>query len=319
MSRNNNNKFVIPENVKEFSKVTYKKFKKHYGDEYDSKKERKKGYYYYLTDLLPETIVFEVKYGHINQDDVREAKTAIFDKIADPGYIKFLKKELKKGSDIENIKYLPIIIQEMLKVTEAYNNKLLAEDPNADIYKLTDLVELSQLILTKKLKKFEKADINNKALAFDCLSVIPCKSVLKSSQKYRIHVLTNVLYEHAKVEPVPYGKIVDIIAGEQYYPIFCLFSLLERKEKFNNLTEKQKELYVQITNWTFDTMEKKLTNETLYETIKGFVRTCKNDDAKGRGGERRFKLSTLSEVDYPRITKVVNKMILHDDSLKKYL
>jgi len=34
---------------------------------------------------------------------------------------------------------------------------------------------------------------------------------------------------------------------------------------------------------------------------------------------RRYNLSTLVPDDYPKITKVINAMLSHDESIKKYL
>ena len=314
----NNGGVRIPEEVLDFAKVTFKKYKKKYADEYDSKKEVKAAYNMFLVDLLPQTIEFVVKYGYIKQDEVPEIKDAIFSKISDEDFVKFLKKLIKDGEKIENIKLLPIVIKEIVAAANKFNTEELAKNPNAAIVDVTDLVELSQLILKKKLKKFEKEGIDP-ALAFDVLSVIPKDEVLSSSQNYRIHLLMDTLYEHAKSKNIPFATIIDILVGEEYHPLFVVFALLERKEKFGTLTDAQKTLYLDISNWVFNTMEKELSKDQLSEVVNTYIRARRRDESQNKDGNRRYALSTLSETDYPKISAFIKKMIANDDTLQKYL
>ena len=319
-NENNGNGGVrIHDDVLDFAKVTFKKYKKKYSDDYDSKKEVKAGYNMFLVDLLPKTIEFVVKYGYIKQDEVQETKEAIFAKLSEEDFIKFLKKLIKDGEKIENIKLLPIVIKEIVMAANKYNTEELARDPNStSIVDVSDLVELSQIIMKKKLKKFEKEGVDQ-ALAFDILSVIPKDEVLESSQNYRIHMLMDTLYEHAKSKAIPFATIMNILVGEEFYPMFTVFALLERKEKFGTLTDAQKVLYLDISNWVFNTMEKDLTKDQLQEVVNTYIRSRRRDDAQNKDGNRRYALSTLSETDYPRISSFIKKLIANDDSLSKYL
>jgi hypothetical protein len=126
------------------------------------------------------------------------------------------------------------------------------------------------------------------------------------------------LYESAKSVAVPFAEIMDIAIPEEYHLAFITFALLERKEKFLKLTDSQKELYLAISNWCFSSMEK-LNKEELESVIKTYVAGRKKDDANGRDGNRRYALSSLSEQEYPKINKMITKMIANDDSIKKYL
>ena len=229
-SGNNNGGVRIHEDALDFAKVTFKKYKKKYADDYDSKKEVKSGYCMFLVDLLPKTIEFVVKYGYIKQEEVQETKDAIFSKLSDETFVKFLKKLIKDGEKIENIKQLPIVIKEIVAAADKYNTEELAKNPNASLVDVSDLIELSQIIMKKKLKKFEKEGVDA-ALAFDVLSVIPKDDVLASSQNYRIHMLMDTLYEHAKSKTVPFATIMNILVGEEFYPMFTVFALLERKDQ----------------------------------------------------------------------------------------
>ena len=180
------------------------------------------------------------------------------------------------------------------------------------------MVELSKKILKKKMKKMEKEGISQ-GLAFDVLSIIPSEDALKSSQFYRIHSFYNCLYENAKGTAVPFDKIMEIIIDKDYWMAFITFALLERKEKFSKLTDAQKTLYLDITTWCFSIMEKKLSKEELESVIKTFINNRKRDEAQGKDGNRRYALSSLSADDYPRINKLIAKMIANDDTIKKYL
>lgn len=315
----NNGGVRIHEDALDFAKITFKKYKKKYADDYDSKKEVKAGYYMSLVDLLPMTIEFVVKYGYIKQEEVQETKDEIFSKLSEEGFVKFLKKLIKDGEKIENIKMLPIVIKEIVMAADKYNTEKLAENPNStEIVDVSDLVELSQLIMKKKLKKFEKEGVDT-ALAFDILSVIPKDDVLTSSQNYRIHMLMDTLYEHAKSKTVPFATIMDILVGEEFYPMFAVFALLERKEKFGTLTDAQKTLYLDISNWVFNAMENSFSKDQLQEVVNTYIRSRRRDESQNKDGNRRYALSTLSETDYPRISSFIKKLIANDDTLKKYL
>ena len=316
--RKNDRQVKISSDAKDFASASYKKYKKRNGDYFDSKKELKASYSMYLIDLLPETIEFVVKYGHINNEEVQEAKTLIYQKINDPDFIKILKKELKNDNKIKNIKLLPIIIKEILMEAKRVNDAALAEDPNAKIYDMSDLVELSQMILKKKIKKMEKAGISS-SVAFDALSIIPCDDALETSQFYRIHSLYDCLYEHAKGTAFSFADLMDVLIDDEYYPVFITFALLERKEKFLKLTDAQKSLYLDISNWCFKTMEKDLNKEEVESIIKTYISGRKRDESQGKDTNRRYALSSLSADDYERINKVITKMISEDDSIKKYL
>ena len=308
----------INDDAKEFAKANLKRYKKQNGDYFDSKKELRSSYEMYLIDLLPDTIEFVVKYGYINREEIQGVKTGIFQKLTDPDFCKVIKKELKNGNKIGNIKMLPIIIKEILLEAKKLNDAALAEDPNAKIYDMSDLVELSQYILKKKMKKFEKAGISS-SLAFDVLSIIPYDKVLESSQFYRIHGLYDCLYQHAKSVSVPFETIMDILVGEDYYPVFITFALLERKEKFLKLTDSQKTLYLEISNWCFKVMEKDLNKDEVETIVKTYITARKKDESQGKDSNRRYALASLSVDDYPRISKVIRKMIADDESIKKYL
>lgn len=316
MSKNQNNRRIkIPGDAREFAVATFKKFKKH-NDCFDSKKELKQSYNMYLIDLLPRTIEFLIRSGHIKSDEIQETKQAIYAKLVDEDFVKVLRKELKNGNDIDNIKLLPIIIKDILVLTEKENRELLAKDPNSKIYDMSDLIEISQLILKKRLKKFEKAGIDQ-TVAFDVLSVIPTAKALETSQTYRIHAFFEVLYEHAKAKAIPFAAIMNTLVDDKWFQIFIAFALLERKDKFTNLTDAQKTFYLDVSNWVFSTMEK-LSKDEIEAILRAFVAGRKRDEAQGRDSNRRHALSSLPEADYPRIIKMVNKLISEDDTIKKY-
>lgn len=309
----------VKKSVKHFANEKWEKFKKKNKGCYSSKKEMKFEYYYSLLDDLPDVIDFFVKFGYLKNEEVQQLKQSCYDKLVDKDFIKVIKKVLKDDDEeIKNIKLLPIIIKDILQITERENRKLLAEDPNAKTYDLSDLVELSKMILKKRLKKMEKAGIESN-MAFDLLSIIPCEKALGYSQKYRIHMVYNSLYEHSKTKTIPFANIMKVLVSRDYYPAFIAFALLERKEKFGDLTDSQKTFYLQVSTWIFDTMEKELSRGEIEAIIRTFVGCRRKDESQGRDTNRRYALSTLSKDDYPKINKVLDNMVSADDTIKKYL
>jgi len=309
------------EAITNFGKHTEEKFvkknKKYYG-----KKEARQ---MFLSDLeyeLPGTIMFLLMQGYVNKPDIKELKDKAMKNLASSSFIAYLTEEIKEGADIENIEYLPIIIKEMLEQLNREIQKLKAANPDAVInYDGSDLVLLSRTILKKKMKKMKKKGIDER-LAFDVLSIIPNKKVMDlygSSRNYRLKSLMFCMYAHAKTKEIPFQKIIDIILGEEYYPAIISFSLLERKEKFGNLDENQKKFYIQLTQWCFDTLEKELSKGEIRNVLTAYVNQRRRDELNGRDGNRRYVLSTLSETDYPKIKKIINEMIVTDESVRKYL
>ena len=301
-----------------FVKMSYDSYKKKNRDLYDSKKELVRSYFLYLIDLLPDTIEFCVRYGHINRPEIQNAKNGVYNKLTDPKFVKILTKEIEEGNKIGNIKLLPLLIKEILMDVKQANDAALAQDPNAKVINMTDMVELSQLILKKRLKKMKNAGVPS-AIAFDALSVIPTDAVMEFSRPHYISSLYNCLYEHARTEQVPFESVMNVIVDEEFYPSFIVFALLERKERFMKLTDAQKSLYLDISTWCFNIMEKKLDRKPMEQIIRMYIDGRKRDESNGRDSNRRYALASLSSVDYPRIAKVINAMIAEDDSVKKYL
>lgn len=316
--KNRENKVKINDDAKRFAKSTLKRYKKDNKGYFDSKKELKESYCQHLLELLPGAIDFCVKSGHINNDEVKEVRDGIYSKIASEDFTKIVKKEIKNDNEIENIKLFPIVAKDILAECKRVNDANRAEDPNAALYDVTHVSELSQMIMKKKLKKMEKEGIST-ALAFDLLSIIPTKKAIEYSQFYRIKSLYDCMYEHAKEEKVPFGKIINIMIPEEFYPVFISFALLERKEKFSKLTDSQKELYLEISTWCFDTMNRKLSNKELDAVITLYINSRKKDESQGKDGNRRYALATLSADEYERIAKTITNIIANDDSVKKYL
>ena len=317
--RGKNRKIDVKKSVKRFANNRWEKFKKENKHCYSSKKEMRNEYYLDLLEDLSDVIDFFVKYGYLKNEEIQDLKQSCYDKLVDKEFIKVVKKALKDDEiEIKNIKLFPIIIKEILQITERENRKLLAEDPNAKTYDMSDLVELSQMILKKKLKKMIKAGIESN-IAFDLLSIIPCEKALGYSQKYRIHMVYNSLYEHSKTKTIPFANIMKYLVDRDYYPAFIAFALLERKEKFGELTDSQKTFYLQVSTWIFDIMEKELNRGEIEAIIRTFVSCRKRDESQGKDTNRRYALSTLSKDDYPKINKVLDSMISGDDTIKKYL
>lgn len=320
-SRNNNGNtkkgFKIPEDVKSLLKLDFKKFKKKNKSYYDSKKELKGAFYAQELDLFPAAIQLVVRYGHLAE--VKETKEAIYARLTDPDFVKYLKKELKDGFEFDNMELLPVVINDIVIQGNKQVERMKEDNPDFEVeLDLSDIVEVSSIILKKKLKKFKKAGIDE-ALAFDVLSVIPTTTILKKSQYFHIRSLFNVLYEHAKTKEVDFGKVIKcLFKGEDdYVPSIITFALLERKEKIGNFNDGQKKLFNDITEYAFKTMED-MKKDDIVAIMKAYVSSRKRDESQNKDSNRRYYISSLPESDYPKILKVVEKMIKMDEDMKKY-
>lgn len=314
-NRNQRKGFEVPEKVKKLAKLNPKKFKKKNKDLYDSKKELKRAYYDTMLDFVPACIEAYVRYGHISE--MQEFKEMVYQKFSDRYFIKMVKKIIEDGDTIDNIELFPIIVYEIIgEAQKQYEMEKKEHPETASPYDVSDLIELSQLILKKKLKKMKKNDIPE-SLAFDILSVIPDESVMKYSQAYRIRMLFTVLYEHAKTEEIPFDKIMKVLLDEEYYPMVISFAMLERKEKYAQFNDGQKAFFNQVSEWVFNTLED-MDKDTIYNVIKTYVNARKKDDSQGKDAVRRFYLSSLPESDYPKINKAMQKMLSVDENNKKY-
>ena len=145
------------------------------------------------------------------------------------------------------------------------------------------------------IKKMVKAGIDE-AVAFDVLSIIPDPRILVKSAHFHFRKFFQCLYEHGKNKSIDFEELVDVLFknNENFEQSMIVFTLLERKEKIANFNQSQNTLFNKITTWTFNTLESyKDTN-------------------------RRYYISSLLEEDYPKIIKVVKKMLADDPNIKKY-
>src|SRR5699024_9620344 len=138
---------------------------------------------------------------------------------------------------------------------------------------------------------------------------IPCDKVLEDKQiNYRLRVLMSVLYDLAKTKEIDFGKVIGMLIPEKYANVVILFCLLERKDKFATFTESQQKFFIQINGWIFDVMEE-MDRSGIESILKTYVETRKRDESNGRDGNRRYFIKSLPESDYPRVRKVVDRMM----------
>ena len=318
-NRHNNQKkgFKIPNDVKELLKLNYKKYKKQHDDYSLSKKEMKELFYAEYIDRLPETIAMLIKYGNVNE--VREIKDEIYKKIVDTDFIKYLTKELKKYDlEFDNMILLPVIIYDVQEEITKTATAMKAENPSANVdTDVSDLIDISRIILKKRIKKFVKEGIDE-SLAFDLLSVLPNSKILEKSPNYHLRRFFGVIYEHAKVKEIDINKIMKMMFKDDEADIATVitYALLERKEKIVSFTEGQKKVFNDITEYCFKTLEE-MNKSTINAVLKSYVEARKRDDSQNKDSNRRYYISSLPESDYPRITRAVMK-ICENEELKKY-
>lgn len=311
------------DDAEKFAKLDADKFKKKQKKKssWVTKKEIQEYYHLALLDNLPGAIIYLILQGYVRKDEIQDLKNRIFKNLINKKFVKFLTKEIENDEYIENIEYLPILIKEILEVINKTNKEMLAEDPNAKTIESDDIVNLSRVIMKKKIKKLTKKGVDAN-VAFDVLSIVPTKKVMelyRSSKVFRIKSLFDCLYEHSKTKTIPFAEIISVVLGRDYYPAIIAFALLERKEHFGTLNESQKAFYLQVSTWCFDTLEKELNKEEIVGVLETYISTRKRDEINGKDGNRRYALNTLSEDDYPKLKKIINEMVVKDDSIKKYL
>ena len=318
----NQNKVDIPEEVREFAKQNWKKFKKKNKDFYESKKEMKADYYESLLYDLPRVIDFILRKGHIQDQRVQEVKNACYTQLAGengPDFTEYISKVIKEDGigSIKNIELLPIILYDIIRDIMVQNAAAREENPDAAQYDFDDLWDLSHLILKKRLKKFNKKGIPDN-IAFDVLSIIPCKEAMKYSPFFRVKVLFDCLYTQAKSELIDFPKIIELLISEDEYDFVITYALQERKDKYAKFTEQQKILFNNITEWVLNTLEDE-NKDVIRAILKKYVEARKRDKSQGKDSNRRYYLSTLPESVYPKITKSANKIKAEDAAAKEFI
>lgn len=144
--------YWILDHVKEFANINKKKFAKK--NDYLGEDEIEDYYYDHLLFLLPDVIIWTIIYGYQPTDDIQSLKSAIFAKIADPEFIKYINGELNRKNKIENIQYVPLIILEMLQIAEQENKRLI--ENGYDPIDTTYLKEFSKSIKISIFNDFYK-------------------------------------------------------------------------------------------------------------------------------------------------------------------
>lgn len=311
---NKGNSKPISEGVERFAKTSFKKFKKNYAYS-DDKKEIRKQYYDFLIDELPEAILFVVRYGHINDPKIQKAKIGVYKQIAEPGFAKKLNKILEHDT-IDGLELMPIVLKDIMLSIKQKNDQILHENPNGQIYDITPLAELCKTLLKKKLKKMEKKGIDT-MLAFDLLCIVPAKKAIEISKFYRIRSFYDCLYEHAKTKPIPVKEIMSVVA-KNMEEAFLMFALLERREKFTKLNDRQKKVYSDISAWCFEELES-YDASRIEDVIQVYINSRKRDDENGKDGPRRYALTAVAEGEYKKIAKTVQAISAKRPQFEKYL
>lgn len=310
--------FKIPKIVSKFANKTWKKYWKENKDVFDSKKDGLKEFCLYLQDMMPDVVEFLIHYGHINNDEVKQVKNDCFAKIINEDFIKYLGKRIKKDEDYaKELKMFPILVREIGMAAEQENQKALAQNPQAAVYDMSDLYEISKKLMKKQMKKMMEIGISEE-MAFDLLSLIPSPKAMQYSPVYRIRNLFNSLYEWSKSKAVPFKDIMNIIVKEEQYTNFIVFALLEKREVLSNMSDAQKNLYTDITTWCVETMEA-MNPHDITEIINAYIKARNRDESNGKDCARRYNLGVLTAEDYPHINAVITRMVAENGDIQKYL
>ena len=318
-NKNRRRERSIPKEVEDFTKFTFKKFKKETKGYYKNKKKQELAYYETMAEGMQYCVEFLVRYGHIREEKIADAMTVFTSFLKNETFCKRALKMLKNEElSIKDYEYLPIIARNVLAEESKKARQKLVENSDAEVPSHEWLVKLSMEILKKKIKKLEKAGIS-RSMAFDVLSIVPSPNAMEFSSMFRVRQLFDTLYEYAKTSEVNFEKIFKKVLGEKYYPLIIVVALLEKKERFADLNDMQKTFHTSLTSWCIDTMENEFDQDVIMQILKRYVSSRKRDDIAGKDGNRRYPLSTLSEVDYPHLYKAINSFIRNNEADKKYL
>lgn len=319
--REGKNGFKIPDKVNEFIEFDWKKEKKKLKKHDYSKKEAK----IYASDnfvslLLGDNAALEfvLRYGY-RQEDVRNEIYAQIANAENKKLIQYIAKLQDKG-ELEQFgasNLLPIALFDIIAEANRLNKEIKANNPEDTTYNVDDLYALSNALLKKSIKKATKKGIDED-LAFDLLSVIPCKDALKYSKEFRYRTVLNVLYLHAQKKEIDFKKVVELLFSASDYTNLILTALLERKERIERFNEKQKVFFNDITEWVLNELED-MERASIVDVLETYVNRRKKDAERGRDGNRRYYISSLPSSSYPNITKAVDKVIKNDEDAKKYL
>lgn len=314
---NRYNGFKIPKELDHFAHYTLKKFYKENKNFYDDKEDSEKDFMRCLLEYFPRTIATLVRFNSIKE--VNDLRPLVYEKIADKRFLKQLRKAIKRGDELvlEACKVLPIVIKNMVDVSIVQHKKDLETDPNAPEYDMSDLIQLSRDLLKKKIKKFKELGVDEE-VAFEVLTCVPHKLALEDAQFYhRIRNLMNTFYELAKTHTIQFDEIITRLIPERHAAGFITYLLLERKDKFASMIDKQKEFYVSVNEWIFNKLEE--TNKTTIETIlDAYLKARKRDFDNNRDSDRRYYLKSIPEAEYPKTYAIVKAFMEKNKGMERF-
>ena len=340
---NENRKEIrVPDDVKELIKINFKRYKKHEADGFESKKDMKKGYKSYILSRIPNTILWIVSEGWRRKYE--EIRYEVYKKIGDPEVIEMITKEIDKNGleSIDYIEYFPIVIMNTIRTMMKAYEVHMKDDPDARPYDPSYMVDLAHLILNKKIKKLKKKGLDED-LAFDILCACPelgtdaevdligtRKDIIRKNngsvdyeKTYYIGQIFNVIYAYSKEKTLDIDKIFNVIFKERHYFSVIVYALLERKDKYLNYTDTQKEVYNKITTWCFKKMEAMEDRIDVDRIIQAYLITRREDARINRDSARRYILSSIPEEMYPNVVKsvtsVTNIFKQKDENIVNYL
>lgn len=318
-NKNNSHREEVMKDAELFSMYTFKRYwKKNKKDsDWDGKKEAKKDYFAALMEKFPSAMYWMLREGYKQDELSKKLAQGIMDKFRDPWFCERLLKKIKKGEEYRNQQYLPIYLREIIRTSSVENEKHRAAGDASEIIPLDTYYELISVILEKKVRKMVKAGIDEQ-VAFNLRCVIPCDEILNFSSNFRIYSFFDVLYDAAKEKEIPFDKIMKTMIPEDAWNKFILYALLERKEKYGSLDDKQKKFYMDVTNWVFSTMED-MDRSDIDDILGWYIDARRRDEKRGKDSNRRYSLSTLGENEYAHIVASIKAMLLNDASIEKYL
>lgn len=280
------------------------------------KKDIKQHFRRWRLEKFPEVIEFLFRFGHIKEN--AELRNDLYNVLMEEEFINMIQKAIKNDEEIDNLQLFPVIAYDIIRMAEMYDEEAKKENPDHERYVLDDLIDLVKVINKKKIKKLVKKGFDEN-LVFDLMCVFPVPEMIrKTNTMYRIRMIFQIIYAHADAKSFDVEKLFNAIFKKSQLQMVVKFAMLERKEKYVNFTDTQKEVFNAISVWAFKTLEA-MDKEDIAIMLKGYFDVRKRDKAANKDSARRFFIGSLPEDEYPRITSVVNKLKVNDPSIEEFL
>lgn len=264
------------------------------------KKMDKDARLYYLYDQLPQVVGFYIKQKHREKEQVAE----LFDRLANPLFMKTLKKLLSKKDEYEIDAPMATILADFL---ETRHSEINPDD--LEVY--TDCIDM---LLKDRLKKMVKKVGIDKTLAKEVLVVIAEPEAISSESYIGLYVMRVLKKIYAlgrdqdlELDTDKVGRMMNYLFGKDRLASVAINVLLERKESIRNFNENQSKLWNLFTDFALNVIEAHKKKE-IAKILEAYIDRREQDAKRQKDSARRIQFASVSDEDFPKIIKAYRKL-----------